>query len=104
MSAARQRLPNRRLSEHFDFRHHNLPYTCTFSRYRDGRVAEIFLTNGRAGSQSAANASDAAVAVSIALQFSAPIEIIRGALLRDEDGSASTPLGQALDLICGGDG
>jgi hypothetical protein len=50
-------------------------------------------------SQSDSNARDAAVAASLALQFSCPLEALRRAVLREEDGSASTPLGAAIDLI-----
>jgi len=35
------------------------------------------------------------------LQFGTPIDVIRGALLRDPRGIASSPLGIALDLIAG---
>ena len=57
----RHRLPNRRLSISFSFECNGLAYTCTYSRYDDGRLAEIFLSNKRASSQSDANAKDAAV-------------------------------------------
>jgi hypothetical protein len=43
-------------------------------------------------------ASDAAIAASLALQYGCPAEVLRGALSRDSDGVASSPLGVALDL------
>ena len=46
-----------------------------------------------------ANARDAAVAASLALQFGCPLETLQRAVLRDENGNASTPLGAAIDLI-----
>jgi len=76
-------------------------YTATISRFPDGQLAEIFLGNHKSGSQADANARDAAVVTSIALQHHVPLEIIRRALLRDARGVASTPLGVALDLIVG---
>ncbi len=74
-------------------------FTATISRFDDGRVAEVFLTNHRAGSDADASACDAAVVASIALQFGVPLEVIRKALMRDSRGQARTPLGAALDAI-----
>jgi hypothetical protein len=96
---ARQRLPNRRLAETFDIEVAGLFYTCTVGRFPDGQIGELFLQNHKPGSQSDANARDAAVAASLALQFGCPLETLRRALLRDPMGRASTPLGAALDLI-----
>ena len=95
----RQRLPNRRASESFTFECNNLHYTATISRYADGRLAEIFLGNAKAGSHSDAAAKDSAVVCSIALQHGVPLDTIRRALLRDARGNAETPLGAALDRI-----
>jgi hypothetical protein len=103
MSVARQYLPNRRASTTFDFEcgpHH---YTATISHFPGtDRLAEIFLGNGRAGSDIDAAAKDSAVVASIALQHGVPVETIRKALLRDPRSIASSPLGVALDLIAGG--
>jgi hypothetical protein len=98
---ARQRLPNRRASTSFNREHQGLGFTCTFSCFADGRVAEIFLTNHKPGSQSDSNARDAAVAASLALQFGCPLEVLQRALLRDSHGRPSTPLGAAIDAIAG---
>ena len=95
----RERLRNRRRSETFTLELHGLRYIASFSRFNDGRVAEIFLHNHKPGSQSDSNARDAAVAASLALQFGCPLGVLRRALLRDAHGNASTPLGQALDRI-----
>ena len=78
----------------------SLRYTATFSRFADGRIAEIFLNNHRVNSQADVNARDAAVVASICLQAGVDINTIRKALMRNADGSASGPLGRALDLIC----
>jgi hypothetical protein len=97
----RERLSNRRASETFDIEVAGLRYTCTIGRFPDGRVGEVFLQNHKPGSQSDSNARDAAVVCSIALQHGVPLETIRGAVLRDSEGRASTPLGAALDAIAG---
>src|SRR5262245_5200077 len=96
---ARERLPNRRASTTFELECNALHYSCSFSCFADGRVAELFLQNHKAGSQADANARDSAVAASLALQFGCPIETLRGAVLRNADGAAATPLGVALDII-----
>src|SRR5262249_3820065 len=95
----RQRLQNRRANEGFDFECGSLRYHATISRFATGEIGEIFLTNTKASSQSDANARDSAIAASLALQFGCPLSVLRGALLRDERGRASSPLGVALDLI-----
>jgi hypothetical protein len=97
----RQRLPNRRACETFNFICNNLNYTASISRFPDGRLAEIFLQNRRNTSQSDAAARDSAVVCSLALQHGVPAETIRHALLRDPRGVAASPLGAALDLIAG---
>jgi hypothetical protein len=95
----RERLRNRRRSETFTLELHGLRYLASFSRFDDGRVAEIFLQSQKPASQSDANARDSAIAASLALQFGCPLDVVRRALLRDAHGNASTPLGQALDRI-----
>jgi hypothetical protein len=98
---ARERLPNRRPSETFSFLCNDLKYLATVSRFADGRLAEIFIGNAKAGSHSDSAAKDAAVVCSIALQYGVPLEVMRRALLRDPRGAASSPLGVALDRIAG---
>jgi hypothetical protein len=98
---ARQRLPNRRYSESFVLEVGGLKYTCMFSRYADGRLAEVFLNNHKSNSGADVNARDAAITFSFAVQHGADPEVIRRALCRDSQGGASGPLGAALDAIAG---
>jgi hypothetical protein len=102
MSGTRQHLPNRRASEQFAFACNGLNYAASASFFADGRLAEIFLNNAKAGSDSDTAAKDSAVVASIALQYGVPLDVIRHALLRDPRGVASSPLGVALDLIATG--
>jgi len=97
--SARERLPNRRPSETFTFECNGLIYLATISRFQDGRLAEIFVSNAKVGSHSDAAAKDAAVVCSIGLQHGVPLKTIRHALLRDAQGRASSPLGAALDFV-----
>jgi ribonucleoside-diphosphate reductase alpha chain len=95
----RQRLPDRRASETFSLECSGLQYTATISRFSDGRLGEIFLSNHKAGSAADTAARDAAITCSIALQYGADIETIRKALCSDSRGNANGPLGVALDLL-----
>jgi hypothetical protein len=91
MSAPRERLPNRRGSEVFQFEHSGIGYTATISRFSDGRLAEIFIDHPKPNSAIAEHASDAAVLASLLLQYGVTAAVIRH--------SISGPLGTALDLI-----
>jgi hypothetical protein len=98
-AVARQLLPNRRASETFELEVAGMKYRATVSRFADGRLAEIFLTNHKVGSHADTAARDSAVVASLALQHGVPLETIRRALLRDASGKASGPLGTALDEL-----
>lgn len=95
----RRRLPNKRRSETFDLVAQNLRFTATVSRFDDGQLGEVFISNHKAGSQADVNGRDAAILASIALQHGAPVDVLRKALTRNLDGTASGPLGVVLDRI-----
>jgi len=97
----RHRLSDRRSSTTFDLECGHRQYRCTISRFPDGSLGEIFLSNNKSGSDSDTAARDSAIVCSIALQFGADTETIRKALCRDARGCASGPLGTALDKIAG---
>ena len=97
----RERLPNRRPATTFDFTCGNLHYTCSYSRFASGGIAELFLSNHKSNSQADTTARDAAITFSIAVQHGADPKTIRSALCRDSHGRASGPLAAALDLIMG---
>jgi hypothetical protein len=96
---ARERLPNRRASETFNFEVGGLRYCATIARFEDGRIGEIFLASHKAGSQADTAARDSAIVASIAVQHGPDLETIQRGLCRDAWGRASGPLGSALDLI-----
>ncbi len=95
----RQRLPDRRASISFTFEVAGLTYTCTYSRFADGTIGELFLSNHKSNSSADVGARDVAITASIALQYGAEIEVIRRALSRNSDGSASGVIGAVLDKI-----
>ena len=97
--SARARLPNRRASETFELECAGLRYTCTISRFPDGRIGELFLTNQKSNSAADCIARDTAITFSIAVQHGADPETIRCAVCRDSHGRATGPLGTAMDII-----
>ena len=96
---ARERLPNRRRCETVEFTHAGLAFTACAGFYPNGKIAELFLSSNKPGSPIEAIARDAAVTVSIALQFGADLATIRASLTKDYDGSPATLLGANLDCL-----
>jgi hypothetical protein len=99
--SSRERLPNRRRCETVDLDYAGHRFTLTTGYYRDGRIAEIFISSSKPGSAVEAVARDGAIVTSIALQFGSSLETIRVALTKDHDGRAATLLGAALDCLAG---
>ena len=95
----RQRLADRRASFVIGFECNGLRYTASASWFDDGRLGEVFVGNHRADSHADSCAKDAAIRASLALQFGAPLDVLRKALLRDSHGRPSTPIGCALDQL-----
>jgi hypothetical protein len=98
----RARLSNRRAAETFEFEVSGLRYVCTFGRFNDGSIAELFLSNHKSNSAADVSARDAAIAFSFAVQHGADPEAIRRALCRDSHGRPSGALGAALDFLSEG--
>ena len=98
----RERLPNRREHETVRFEFRGRIYFAGVGRFDDGRPAELFIDPRKAWADATADARDAAVAASIALQFGAPVEVLRDALTRNESGQAAGVLGAALDALADG--
>ena len=95
----RRQLQNRRAHElqEFWFKGHN--YTLGVGEFDDGGISEIFIDCAKLQSQSANDARDAGVCLSIALQCGVKIEAIRSAVTREEDGSPTGIIGQVLDML-----
>jgi hypothetical protein len=103
----RRVLNNRRHHEVREFKFWNVDFTVGIGRdVRAGSnsepIQELFINSGKTGVQMETLARDSAVLLSIALQYGAPIEIMRRAITRNVDGSPSGPIGHLLDLL--GDG
>ena len=102
MTTARERLPNRRASEFFDFEWMDLRFTASVSRNSNGKILELFCDNHKAGSAVGTLVRDSAIILSFALQHGADLEAIRRALCRDSQGRALGPIAEALDLLAEG--
>ena len=97
----REHLPSRRPSTTFDFTCGNLHYTCSYSHFASGGIAELFLSNHKSNSHADTAARDSAIVCSLALQHGTDPEVIRRALCHRHHDRARGPLGVALDLIFG---
>lgn len=95
----RQRLPNRRPNETFEFERDGISVKMTIGVAPDGQPAEIFLNADRANSMLDVLMSDAAIIASLALQHGVPLATIAHAIKRDKFGIASSPIGAAIDRI-----
>jgi hypothetical protein len=95
----RKRLPYRRGAISTGFERDGAGFTITAGFYPDGRLGEIFLNADRANSLLDFLMSDAAILASLALQYGASLDELRHAMKRDARGTASSPIGTALDLL-----
>jgi hypothetical protein len=97
----RETLPARRRSESFPVTIPGLnrQIVLTVGYYKDGRVGEVFVADVKAGSTADAASRDAAVILSIAMQYGVPLDVIQKAITREEDGSASSVLGVLIDKL-----
>lgn len=96
---ARERLPNRRPSESFDFEHSGISYRAEFSRYPDGRIAEVFVNGAKVNTSSDIAMRDCAIILSFALQHGCPIDAVLPALTRGHDERPLGPMGKLLELL-----
>ncbi|ACL59105.1 hypothetical protein [Methylobacterium nodulans] len=104
---ARERLPNRREHEVFDFVFSRGPHDPVGTRYTAGLgwaapgapVTEIFLDCDKLASAMTDDARDIAVILSIALQHGVPLAPIRAALTKLESGEPAGLAGRLLAEI-----
>ena len=97
----RRMLPERRSSATFSIKHGRMtpPFVVTVGYYEDGSVGEVFIAGTKSGSDFDAVARDGAILLSLAIQHGVPIETIKHAVTREEDGSPSTIVGAVVDKL-----
>jgi hypothetical protein len=104
---ARTVLPQRRFNETFDLRHKtetgDVAYAVTIGFAESAgpflTPVEVFINGPKAGSGVEAVARDAAVLLSIALQYGVPLAVVQGAITRDAAGAPSSAIGAVVDLL-----
>lgn len=101
---SRTKLLHRRPADVVDFLHRlpggsAQPMTATIGYFPDGAPAEIFIDPPKLANDAANLARDVALLISIALQHGVPIEEMRAAVGRAEDGTPHSIAGSALDLL-----
>ena len=92
----RNRLPNRRGAYVVSFDHDGRRWTASFGHFDDGSLAELFLDAPKE-SAIGETARESALLASLALQYGAPLDVLRHAL----DGRDVGPLAAALALAEG---
>jgi hypothetical protein len=97
----RRVLPQRRAAETFTVEWGGMAgkFAVTLGYYENGELGEIFINGGKSGEQVEAIARDAAVILSMALQFGARLETIAAAVTRDSQGAPSSIIGAVLDEL-----
>lgn len=94
-------VPQRRHGENFEFTHDGQKFHASV-RYASVTALdplEIFLNGAKADSAVDLAARDAAILVSIALQYGVPLNVLSHAMGKNPDGSPSSPVGQLLAIM-----
>src|SRR4249920_1884760 len=98
----RRVLPQRRLAETFIVNHgnQNTPFVVTVGYHDNGvEIGEVFIAGSKSGSDFDAVARDGAILLSLAMQHGVPLDTIRHAVTREEDGRPSTIIGAVIDRL-----
>ena len=82
----RQHLPNRRRAVTFDVKPGGATYSVGIGLYDDNRLGEVFLSGSKTGSDMASLINDAAVLVSITLQYGTPVSVLSRAMVSVRSG------------------
>ena len=95
----RRTLPQRRAAETLDLCFGNQYFTITVGRFHDGSPAEVFVDVAKSGQDLANVARDAAILLSLALQYGTPVESVRCAVTRGARGEAASIIGAVVDCL-----
>src|SRR5262245_55089817 len=95
----RHRLPMRRMAVALDLEHGGHRFRLQIGRYADGALAEVFVDMHKGGSTLDAFAADAAILISLLLQYGASPAEIGHALRRAPNGEPASLIGAVVDLL-----
>jgi hypothetical protein len=96
---ARRRLPNRRGAIAVELEHAGHRFRMSVGHYADGTRGEVFLDAAKQNSALDAFAADAAILISLLLQYGATPAEIGHALRRMPDGAAASLVGAVVDQL-----
>ena len=94
----RERLPNRREGDNFDFIVGSTHFSASVRR-SEGQLREVFIHGPKIDSDVDMTIRDAAILISIALQYGIKVSEMAHSMGRNPDGRASSPIGEILDII-----
>jgi hypothetical protein len=93
-------LPTRRLTENFEFIVGSTLFTASVGRVGPrAQVREVFINSSKIDSDVDLTMRDAAVVLSIALQYGITAREMAKSMGRNPDGRASSPVGEILDIL-----
>ena len=95
----RRDLPTRRESELTEIVFRNQTYTIGNSRFQDGSLAEVFVDPHKLSCDLTDDARDISVLISIARRYGVPVDVMREALSRSNDGSPTGLASAVLDVL-----
>jgi hypothetical protein len=96
----RRELPQRRGGENFEFIVGRTKFTASVRREsRRTQVTEIFVNGPKVDSDVDVTIRDAAVVISIALQYGISASELANSTGRNPDASAASPIGAILDIL-----
>lgn len=94
----RQRLPNRRACDTYEFMRGKLAYAVSYGRAPEGGpIQELFINAGKSGTDVESVMCDASTVISVALQHGITPQELAHSITRNPDGTPASPIGQILD-------
>jgi len=99
----RKRLPLRRMVQTFELHHKtettDQVYQVSIGYFDDMTPAEVFITGAKVGSSIEAVARDAAILLSLAMQFGVPVDTLKNSITRDSFNNPSSIIGAIIDKL-----
>src|SRR5262245_29550115 len=97
--SSRRRLPMRRMAVALELEHGGHRFRLQIGRYADGALGEVFVDMHKGGSTLDAFAADAAILISLLLQYGASPAEIGHALRRAPNGDPASLIGAVVDRL-----
>jgi hypothetical protein len=96
----RRDLPQRRGGSNFEFLVGTTRFTASIRR-EDFRspISEVFINSSKIDSDVDLTMRDAAILISVALQYGIPVEELAKSMGQNPDGQASSPIGAILAIL-----